>query len=75
MMTKRKRGTRKLLTLATIFYLTFWCLVMVIQTSHASKTQKSIINPLAQAKIRSSALPLIDTTTPAKFETASFGLG
>lgn len=43
--------------------------------NHEAKTTEADMNLAYQMKTEAPAIPAIDATTPAVFETASFGLG
>ena len=51
------------------------CLMVIIQSNHASETKESTVNLASESKTERPGIPPIDDAVPPIIETASFGLG
>jgi len=59
----------------TISVIAVACLLVTIQSNHASETKEGKVNLATTSKIESPLIPPIDAAAPSIIETASFGLG
>ncbi|NNK93562.1 MAG: hypothetical protein HKP41_04340 [Desulfobacterales bacterium] len=75
---KKRRNSghnRYLFVWGVVSVLVVGCLMVTMQSNHASETEGGKVTLASKAKIESPGIPPIDEAVPSLIETASFGLG